>query len=151
MTEPTTATYSPVTVRTTHRATQTFVGALLGSGTSRRDGHLHPPDRPPAPGVRCSGCRWTETKIFWSADDRQYVISMIGRSVLPGETDRVKTVWTASAEGVLDTLLIKPPRNVGGDPDRLELPQPNADALEEASERDPALDEVFARWDAEEG
>lgn len=127
----------------------TFTGAKLGFGTSRRGSHLnhHPGTHAPR-GVRCSGCRWTDTQIFWSATDQRYIIHIVGRSIVPGEHDKIRTAWAEAADAVLDGLLISPPRHVRssqGDT-ALELPQPNADALQEAAEQDPDLAAVFRAW-----
>lgn len=128
-----------------------FVGVKLGSGTSNRDGHSHPPNLPPARGRRCSGCRWTEVDIFWDITQGMYVVQVIGRSILPGEIDKIRHVWTKSPDEVLDALLVRPPRRLveAGvrDEDELELPLPNWDALESASRHDAKLATVFRRWE----
>lgn len=126
-----------------------FTGVELGFGTSYRESHTHAAGDLPARGTRCSGCRWTETKILWSEDGNQYVISIIGRSEVPGEIDRVKTIWTDTPDGVLDALLVPPPRHIRKS-GPLEMPQPNVDALEEAAEADHELDLVFTRWERED-
>lgn len=127
----------------------TFTGAKLGFGTSRRGSHInHHPNTFAPRGTRCSGCRWTDTTIYWSATDQRYIIHIVGRSVAPGEHDKVRTAWAEDADAVLDGLLISPPRHVRsnqGDT-ALELPQPNADALQEAAEHDPDLAAVFRAW-----
>lgn len=127
----------------------TFTGAKLGFGTSRRGSHLnHPPGTSATRGVRCSGCRWTDTTIYWSATDRKYIVHIVGRSVVPGEHDKIRTAWADDPDAVLDGLLISPPRHVRArhDDTSLELPQPNADALTEAAERDDALADVLRSW-----
>lgn len=125
-----------------------FEGALLGVGTSRRDSHLdHPPGTAPTPGQRCSGCRWTEVKIFWSVTDGQYLVHIVGHSILPGETQRIRLVWARTADAVLDSLLAKLPRRQrDSNPGVLELPQPNHDALQEAADVDPDLNSALQRW-----
>lgn len=127
----------------------TFTGAKLGFGTSRRGSHInHHPNTFAPRGTRCSGCRWTDTQIFWSATDQRYIIHIVGRSIVPGEHDKIRTAWAEDADDVLDGLLISPPRHVRssqGDT-TLELPQPNADALQEAAEQDSDLAAVFHAW-----
>jgi hypothetical protein len=134
-----------------------FEGALLGFGTSRRRSHInHHPGSTPPPGTRCSGCRWTDTKIYWSATDSKYIVHIVGVSIVPGERDKIRVVWAEDADAVLDGLLIAPPRHLTRqhrstvDPTALELPQPNAHALEEASEHDAALADVHRAWSAGE-
>lgn len=127
--------------------TVTFTGVLLGRGTSRRDSHLdHRPGSFPRKGQRCSGCRWTETRILWSVDDETYVVSTVGRSIVPGEVDRSKVAWAKDPNDVVDTLLVPPPAHIGRD-GPLELPPPNADALEEAARNDPRLSTAFDTWE----
>ena len=128
-----------------------FSGILMGEGTSQRDAHRnHVPGRPPSRGVRCSRCRWTETTIYWSETDSTYVVHIIGRSAVPGEHDKISTSFAETAAAVLDALLIKS-KNASGRyslfGDR-ELPQPNADALDEAGEMDPGLLEELRSWDS---
>lgn len=122
----------------------TFRGRRLGYGTSHMNSHRnHSPGSFPRRGERCSGCRWTEARIFWSEDHEQYVVSTIGRSVVPSEVDKITVVWTADPGEVVDALLVSRARFGGDD---LELPPPNADALEEAARSDTKLSEAFAEW-----
>lgn len=135
---------SQFTIKTAEGEEYAFTGLKLGFGTSRRTSHLHHPDHPPRPGTRCSGCRWTNTTIYWSTTDDKYLVHIVGRSVLEGERDKIRTVWAEDPDSVLDGLLISPPRHVDGG--SLELPQPNAHALEEAAERDRELARVLKDW-----
>lgn len=124
-----------------------FTGVKLGFGTSRRGSHLnHPPGTSAPRGVRCSGCRWTDTTIYWSATDTKYIVHIVGRSVAPGEHDKIRTAWADDPDSVLDGLLISPPRHLRTSDTSLELPQPNADALTEAAECDRALADVLRSW-----
>jgi hypothetical protein len=44
-----------------------FQARVLGFGSSYRKTHLnHLPGTKPGKGVRCSGCRWTDTAILWA-------------------------------------------------------------------------------------
>lgn len=124
-----------------------FTGVKLGFGTSKRGSHLnHHPGTSAPRGVRCSGCRWTDTTIYWSATDSKYIVHIVGRSIVDGERDKIRTAWADDADAVLDGLLISPPRHVRAHDTALELPQPNADALTEAAECDGALAGVLQSW-----
>lgn len=142
------ARYRSLTIRTDGDDEHTFTGERLGFGTSRRDSHLHPPSQLPPPGKRCSGCRWTETALYWSDTDDQYIASIVGRSDIPSEHDKYKVVWTPDADEVLEALLVPPPRSTNRD-GPLELPQPNFDALDEAAESDGDLLEALRKWQRE--
>lgn len=122
-----------------------FTGVQLGSGSSHRTSHIHPPGHRPPPFERCSGCRWTETVVYWSATDSKYVVHIQGKSVLPGEETRIKTVWTDDPDVVVTSLLVVAPRKTGKN--TMELPQPNEDALSEAAELDSKLDSAYAKWE----
>lgn len=129
---------------TTHK----FTGELIGEGTSHRDSHLHPPTAAPPPGRRCSGCRWTETRVFFSHSDDSYIVQTIGRSVLEGEEDKVKATWAEEAGNVIEALLLPPPRHVaraGGSP-QLELPQPSLQALVQAADNDADVADALRTW-----
>lgn len=141
----TTTTY---TVRGLDSQLRTFDGQLLGFGTSQMDSHIHPPGQLPE-GLRCSGCRWTETRIWWSATDSSYVVGVKGHSSLPGEQHRYKSWWATSADGVLDVLLTTPPprRALLFPVGYRELPTANYDALLEAAEDDRDLSEVLLAWE----
>lgn len=140
---------TPQRVRINSRGHRDFDGVRLGRGSTHKDTHTHPPDQSLRHGERCSGCRWSEATIYWSHDDDEYVVSLIGRSELEGEVDRVKTAWCPTAAGVLEALLVVPPKHLELTDDRryeLQLPPANAMALEEAARLDPELDEVRSYW-----
>lgn len=128
--------------------THEFTGELVGEGTSHRTSHLHAPTERPAPGVRCSGCRWTETRIFFSDTDDSYIVQTIGRSVLEGEEDKVKTTWAEEARDVIEALLLPPPRHVtrSSHQRQLELPQPSLQALVQAAENDADVADALRTW-----
>lgn len=124
-----------------------FQGWLLGEGSSRLESHIHPLGDPP-PGLRCSGCRWVEARIWWSQTDQCYVIGIKGHTSIDGEQHRYKSWWAVTPEGVLDALLVKPPaRRAQTSDSSRELPQANYAALEQAAERDPALARVLDAWE----
>jgi hypothetical protein len=141
-----TMTHSTHTVLVTGGNEYSFDGNLLGYDSSYRDSHTHPPGRLPYKGQRCSGCRWTEIRIYWSESECCYVVSSIGRSNLSGEENRVKTIWTFNPEEVLDFLLVPPPKDSPFDRDLLDLPEPNENALIQASQKDPKLNKVYVEW-----
>lgn len=134
-------------------ATHEFTGELIGSGTSHRDSHLHPPTDAPPPGKRCSGCRWTETRIFFSETDDSYIVQTIGRSILEGEENKVKATWADEARNVIEALLLPPPRHVtrAGDSRQMELPQPSLQALLQAAENDRDVAEALTHWRRDSG
>lgn len=137
-----------LTVDTGTGSAHEFTGELIGEGTSHRASHLHPASQPPAPGVRCSGCRWTETRIFFSETDDSYIVQTIGRSVLEGEEDKIKATWAEQARNVIEALLLPPPRHVvraGGTTAR-ELPQPSLQALAQAAENDGDIADALDGW-----
>lgn len=129
-------------------STHEFTGELIGEGTSHRASHLHPASQPPAPGQRCSGCRWTETRIFFSETDDSYIVQTIGRSVLRGEEDKVKATWASEARDVIEALLLPPPRHVTrtGGSTSLELPQPSLQALAQAADNDADVRDALDTW-----
>ncbi len=131
-------------IRAMDGTTREFEGYLLGSGTSRLDTHIHPPGAIPE-GLRCSGCRWNEVRIWRSVSDNCYVVGVKGHTSVSGEEHRYKSWWATSADGVLDLLLVKPPaRRAFGKPEGYrELPEASYDAIDEASERDPEISRVL--------
>lgn len=73
--------------------------------------------------------RWTEIRIYRSASGK-YVTEMIGRSVVPGERDRVD-VRVHSHPGDVPDGLRRQPKNY--------LTKMALDALDLAAEKDPTL------------
>lgn len=144
---------TPVPTADKHRLSQAdgsaweFEGTLLGFGTSRRGSHQdHPPGVYPKPGARCSGCRWAEISIY-RALDGTYVVHIVGRSDVPGERSRIRTIWAKDASAALDGLLVTRPRKFSPNGDsQLELPQPNHDALDDASKHDASLQAILRSW-----
>ena len=76
----------------TGHATISFLGRLLGTTTSRQDGHFHPIDRHASRGERCYACRWSEYRLYEvDRGDRQkiggrYLVVSYGHSTVPDET-----------------------------------------------------------------
>lgn len=62
----------------------------------------------------CRGCRWFEVRLSRrELEDSPYIfeyqVEMIGRSVVRGETDRVRVETTTSPHAVIDFLALGPP------------------------------------------
>lgn len=139
-----------------------FWGALLGFGSSRLDTHIHAPSQPPVGAIRCSGCRWTEVRIYWQPDQSSpfgpnstvsalglYVVGIKGTTQVPGEFHRYKCWWASTAQGALSCLLVTPPpRRARGAVGEKELPVANRLALEQAAELDPAIEVALSDWEA---
>jgi len=119
-------------------------GEVLGRATTHRDEHNHPPDTVPEPGqdVRCSACRWTEVTILDDVAADKYVVVVVGRSIVEGESQRGRVEVTDSPTWVVECLR----RPVGGST-KLGLPTPARRALAEAADLDP---EVAAAYHAAE-
>lgn len=122
-----------------------FSGLLLGEGTSQRDSHTHWPGEPPKPGVSCSGCRWTETRIFWSEDGKMWVIHTIGRTTVEGESNRYKVVWASKPKDIIESLMVKS-RFLKKGVRQMELPKANATALQEAADNDDEIHEAVENY-----
>lgn len=121
-----------------------FQGYLLGEGTSYRPTHMHPPGSYPPRGTRCPGCRWTDTRILWSTDDKCYVVTTIGNTQVPEEQIRTFTIWTSSSTEVVESLLVNPPSHVKRT--RPQLPSQNEEAVESAADYDDAIDQAYSTW-----
>lgn len=128
-----------------------FKGRVLGTGTSRKFTHIHPLSDPPGPGVRCSGCRWNETRIMWSEDDTCFVVEISGISSVPGDENRYRSWWVPRVEDLIEVLLINTPprRRATGSPEQ-EIPRANRDALEEAADNDNRVDAILTAYEDEE-
>lgn len=136
----------------------TWVGAILGYGTSFEEAHTHMPGGRPASGERCSGCRWTDVTIMWAQPhDRedgplapsQYVVLIRGRSALPGETQRIRTTWTTDPVMVLDALRVPVPKRMRVTGNERSVAGPHEDALLDAALVDEPLAAVAASYERE--
>lgn len=124
-----------------------FEGRRLGFGTSRLHTHIHPTNQPPPEGVRCSGCRWSEVRVY-SIADGGYVVGIKGHTDVPGEEHRYKCWWSETGEGALACLLITPPRRRSrGVPGEKELPVANRVALQEAARWDDEIDDALLAFE----
>jgi len=113
---------------------------LLGFATSEQPQHdenAHPEDDTAPKRVRCSACRWFEARVFDVSDDEnagsRYLVHTVGRSIVPGESDRNRVAFTNSAFEVIEVLTVRQ----GGVP---KLPVASGRALAQAA----ALDEEIA-------
>lgn len=109
---------------------------VLGHATSQHEDHddkAHGPSETARRGTRCSACRWFEVQIFDVSDDEdagvKYLVYTVGKTIVEGETDRIRFVWTDSEREVVEALVVRQ----GGMP---KLPVASARALAQA-----------ARWD----
>lgn len=118
-----------------------FTGRIIGAGTSESRDHNHPGDYM-TPGIasgerrlKCSACRWQETTIFVTDDDR-FVVHTVGRSIVPGESDRHRVTFTSSAYEIVEVLTVK------GNKEPF-LPDPSARALAQAAAVDDDVQEAY--------
>lgn len=87
---------------------------VLGYASSQHDVHdenAHGPDETAPKRVRCSACRWFEVQIFDVSDDDEagttYLVYTVGKTIVPGETDRIRFVWTDSPYEVVECLTVR--------------------------------------------
>lgn len=121
-------------------ATIEFVGVLLGEASGRKTRHTH--GLLEEPSRRCSACRWTEARVYrimvsgtenlprWRGAD--YVVELVGRTVVHGETDRRSAWRVASPHSVIELLNSSRSSSLAA---RL--------ALSEAAGRDEALEDAY--------
>lgn len=92
----------------------------------------------------CRKCRWFEVRLDYRPTgdyDTEYRVSMIGKSIVPGEVDRVRVEATTSANAVIDFLAL-------GDPGRRYLPKVSRKALHEAADIDEVLGNAIDDFDS---
>jgi hypothetical protein len=138
-----------------------FEARVLGFGSSYRKTHLnHAPGTRPGKGVRCSGCRWTDTAILWAlpleyAGDGafkpvapwQYVFVSLGRSAIEGEWQRETVIWTDDAEEVFRKLFVPTKPEFQRDKGNKAIPPHNATAFRDAACVDAALAALLERYE----
>lgn len=125
-----------------------FEARVLGFGSSYRTTHLnHIPGVKPGPGVRCSGCRWTDTAILKAANG-QYVFVSLGKSAIEGEWQRDTVIWTADAEDVLRKLFVPTKSGFRRDTGPMAIPPHNAAAFRDAAHVDEPIAELLERYGA---
>jgi hypothetical protein len=138
-----------------------FQARVLGFGSSYRKTHLnHAPGTKPGKGVRCSGCRWTDTAILWAqpleheGEGRfnpiapwQYVFISLGKSAIEGEWQRDTVIWTEDAEDVLRKLFVPTKAGFRRDTGDMAIPPHNAAAFRDAACVDAAIADLLARYE----
>jgi hypothetical protein len=132
-----------------------FTGVILGYGTSYEEAHSHVPGARPT--QRCSGCRWTDVTILWACPveldgsspplevptaPEQYCVIVRGRTILDGETQRVRMTWTSDPDAVLDALHVPVPRHLRVTGRERNVAGPHEDALLDAASLDEPLADV---------
>jgi hypothetical protein len=142
-----------------------FQARVLGFGSSYRKTHLnHAPGTRPGKGVRCSGCRWTDTAILWAqplvvveagmpqvaAPDTpwQYVFVSLGKSAIDGEWQRDTVIWTEDAEDVLRKLFVPTKKDFRRDTGDVAIPPHNAVAFRDAACVDARIADLLERYGA---
>lgn len=126
----------------TETGDHTFTGKIIGASTSEAQFHNHPGDYllPAQSGttgrrLKCSACRWLETKLY-TTDAGKYVVHTIGRSVVPGEQDYARVTFTESAYEVVELLTVR------GQAEPF-IPRPSARALAQAADRDDDMHDAY--------
>jgi len=128
-------------------AHQSFKARLLGFGSSFKDGaHTgHMPGTAPVRGERCPACRWADVAIMrvdTCEDNHTYVLALMGKSIVPGEDHRIRTVWTEDPMEVLRNLFV-PTRGPRANASGRKIPFPNAVAFRHAAKVDERLGKVL--------
>lgn len=139
-----------------------WYGTIIGYGTSFEEAHTHVPGGRPGQGERCSGCRWTDVTIMWAqpVEDEgegalkptapwQYAVIVRGRSVIPGETQRVRMTWTPDAAMVLDALRVPVPKRLRVTGRERSVAGPHEDAFLDAASLDEGIAAVAATYERE--
>lgn len=114
-------------------------GQLLGFSTSEREQHNHDERTLQTASDlswKCSACRWVEIRIIRDDDDT-FAVSTLGRSRVPGETDRSRVIFTDSPHEVIELLTDRRP---GRNP---RLPFAAARALAQAAQRDDDMHDAY--------
>jgi hypothetical protein len=109
----TTLDFVPVTLAGRDGREITFRGAVLGSGSSKRDEHSHYSGYYARKGEKCSACRWFEVTIYkrtLPTGDATYdfVLHTIGNSIVPNEQRFSRVAETSSAYELVELLTVRP-------------------------------------------
>jgi hypothetical protein len=75
-----------------------------------------------------------------SRNDTEYRLEIIGRSIVTGEVDRIRTEHTSSAHAVVDFLAL-------GEPGHRYIPKISRMVLHEAADLDEAIAEALDDFD----
>lgn len=152
----------PLQMFTADDSGDVFYARVLGFGSSYRKTHLnHAPGTRPGKGVRCSGCRWTDTAILWAQplEDEgegrfkpvarwQYVFVSLGKSAIEGEWQRDTVIWTEDAEDVLRKLFVPTKKDFRRDTGDVAIPPHNAVAFRDAACVDERIADLLERYGA---
>lgn len=87
----------------------------------------------------CRGCRWFETRL--SSRGVDYRLEIIGKSLVPGEVDRIRVETTTSAHAVVDFLSL-------GEPGKRYIPKVSRKLLHEAAELDEDIGDALDDFDS---
>lgn len=81
-------------------------GKYLGFSSSHTEKHWHPGKEFAPTHKRCSGCRWSEFRVFRKSGELGYVVHTVGASVVPGEVDgyRPQARFVLTPPEVLEAL-----------------------------------------------
>lgn len=85
--------------------------------------------------------RWSEVRIY-RTESGKYVTEMVGRSIVPGEIDRINVQVVEQAEGIREALARKGDNRhtkVPGNPNRPYLTELAIEAMQAAGEKDEAI------------
>lgn len=125
-----------------------FEARVLGFGSSYRKTHLnHEPGTKLGKGLRCSGCRWTDTAILRAANG-YYIFVSLGKSAIEGEWQRDTVIWTEDAEDVLRKLFVPTKPEFHRDKGGKAIPPHNAVAFRDAACVDKPIAELLERYGA---
>lgn len=131
---------------------QEFRAVVLGFGSSFQTGEEvrhtdHIPGTPPQLGTRCNACRWADIAILKTVTEDKtpglYAVILMGKSEIPGETQRLRTAWTKSPMEVLESLYVR-----GKDGKSRKLPLTNAIAFRRAGKVDTGIRSICEEFDA---
>lgn len=116
--------------------TLAFDGRFLGIGSSHRDTHIGHVDSDHAvSGVRCSACRWFESRLFRAGN--RYILHRTGESMVPGEDPFYSYEEAVSAYEVLELLTTRKTNSDGSK--RSFLAFPAARLLAQAAGNDEGM------------
>lgn len=134
---------------------QTASARVLGFGSSYADskhtGHM--PGTPPVKGESCSACRWADVAILAVAGPApagavMYLVALMGKSVVSGEEDRIRTVWTEDPMEVLKSMVVGNRKDgLGRFGANTKFPYTNGRAFREAAKVDEGIRRVCEAHD----
>jgi hypothetical protein len=124
---------------------------VLGFASSFKDqSHTgHRPGTAPLKGRPCPACRWADVAVLKTiTDDPQrepvsYVLVLMGKSEVPDEEHRIKTVWSDDPEEILRGMVVNN-HNTGA---KRKIPFTNATAFREAARVDTGIAAVCEQYD----